>query len=190
MDFRMGSYSDDELIELMKTDPEALDIVYRQYRDYSLRFLKNIFRGINHEDIFHDAVLVLYENVCTKPNFTLTASIQTYLNSVCRNMALKVSTSEARTVGFEEHFQDDIADELEPVEAENQARISAIVKAIDVIKVAGGKCYEILSRFYFLKQRMEQIAYELDYTNAENAKQQKARCLRRLKIITFSRLES
>ena len=187
---RQRQYSDTELIEMMQRDGEALGIVYRQHREYALRFLEHSFQGLNHEDIFHDAVLVLYEKVCVKGGFELSSSIQTYLNSVCRNMALKQIRREEHHLDYEADFLEEIADELDPIEDEHSSRMQAIVKAIEMLKAAGGKCYDLLTRFYFLKQRFEQIAYEMEYTNADNAKNQKARCQRRLKILTFNFLRA
>ena len=37
---------------------------------------------------------------------------------------------------------------------------------------------------------MSQIAYELGYTNADNSKNQKARCQQKLKVEVFKRLQS
>jgi DNA-directed RNA polymerase specialized sigma subunit len=45
----------------------------------------------------------------------------------------------------------------------------------------GENCQRILRLFYFEKKSMEVIAQEMEYTNAENAKNQKYKCLQQLK---------
>ena len=84
-------------------------------------------------------------------------------------------------MGNMEDFLPEIDDELIEIKIKDEERFNAIEKAIEVFKVNSVKCYEILRRFFYYRQRMEQIAQELGYTNAANAKNQKAKCQKRLK---------
>jgi hypothetical protein len=43
------------------------------------------------------------------------------------------------------------------------------------------KCYELLYRFFYMKESFELIAKVMGYTNADNAKNQKARCQKKLR---------
>ena len=45
----------------------------------------------------------------------------------------------------------------------------------------GEPCKTILVQYYYMKQTMQEIAAMFHYTNAENAKNQKYKCLQRLK---------
>jgi hypothetical protein len=56
------------------------------------------------------------------------------------------------------------------------------------MKIGASKCHEILNRFFYENQSMEKIAYFMDYSNAENAKNQKYRCQQKLKVEIFKRL--
>ena len=49
----------------------------------------------------------------------------------------------------------------------------------------GEPCKELLEDYYIRKKNMSEIAKEFGYTNAENAKNQKYKCLMRLKKIFF-----
>jgi RNA polymerase sigma factor (sigma-70 family) len=49
----------------------------------------------------------------------------------------------------------------------------------------GEPCKELLESYYLRKKNMSEIAREFGYTNAENAKNQKYKCLMRLKKIFF-----
>jgi hypothetical protein len=50
----------------------------------------------------------------------------------------------------------------------------------------GEPCKSLLEAFYIEKKNMQEIAVGFGYTNAENAKTQKYKCLMRLKKIFFS----
>ncbi|HKZ67104.1 MAG TPA: hypothetical protein VJ111_12135, partial [Chitinophagaceae bacterium] len=49
----------------------------------------------------------------------------------------------------------------------------------------GEPCKSLLEAFYLQKKNMQEIAINFGYTNAENAKTQKYKCLMRLKKIFF-----
>ena len=50
----------------------------------------------------------------------------------------------------------------------------------------GEPCKSLLEAFYIEKKSMDQIALTFGYTNADNAKNQKYKCLMRLKKLFFS----
>ena len=50
----------------------------------------------------------------------------------------------------------------------------------------GEPCKSLLESFYLQKRNMTEIAGNFGYTNAENAKNQKYKCLMRLKKLFFS----
>ena len=56
-------------------------------------------------------------------------------------------------------------------------------KAIDSL---GETCKSLLEAYYLQKRNMQEIAFQFGYTNAENAKNQKYKCLVRLKKIFFT----
>lgn len=188
---RGRQYSDAELIARIKEDSDGLDLLYRQHQRYCLSYLNSLHNHDEMQDIFHDAVLAFYEKISKDEAFVLRCSIQTYLCAVCRNMLLERLRKENRFINFEDEFEhDNIVDVLEPIEPENSPKMKAIHQALSLMKETGGKCYEILLRFFYLKQGMDRIAYEMDYTNSDNAKNQKARCQKRLKILTSNVLFS
>jgi hypothetical protein len=50
----------------------------------------------------------------------------------------------------------------------------------------GEPCKSLLEAYYFNKQQMQEIAFQFGYTNADNAKNQKYKCLIRLKKLFFA----
>lgn len=195
--------SDKELIELIKEDQDNLGIVYKKSKEYCISFMIKMSSNSKHDDlndIFHDAVMILYEKIVSG-NFKLTSSIQTYLNSVCRNQLLNKFKVDKRSVKMEGEmsfdvlhknldFDEAITDVLDPIENENEKQFTAFEQALRDIKQSGGKCYELLTLFWYQKKSMEYISDYFGYTNASNAKAQKYKCQKRLEKLAYNHLVS
>ena len=54
----------------------------------------------------------------------------------------------------------------------------------------GEPCKSLLEAFYLKKKSMQEIAGSFGYTNSENAKNQKYKCLMRLKKLFFSQYKN
>ena len=54
----------------------------------------------------------------------------------------------------------------------------------------GEPCKSLLEAYYLQKQNMQVIAASFGYTNADNAKNQKYKCLMRLKKIFFAQYKN
>jgi RNA polymerase sigma factor (sigma-70 family) len=192
---------DHEIISKIKENSEALGIVFKKCKPGAIQFLRKINYQSNEridiEDIFQDAILVLYENIVNK-DFVLAAntSLQTYLNSVCRNQLLKkigknnvVELNENKG-NDEDHdevmeFNPLIVDELEEFVDIKEQQFNAMEKALEKIKQAGGHCYELLTLFWYHRKSMSELSEVFGYSNADNTKNQKARCQKSLEKLTF-----
>lgn len=197
----MNNLNDIELIEKIKTNEDYLGVVYKNCKSYSIKFLHNLsYNKLNDyelEDIFHDAVIILYEKII-KGNFELTASLQVYLNSVCRFQLLNRFNKDKNSFEFQENFNEDeiqnfnpnIIDDLEPIEDEKETKFNVIEKALMKMKEAGGNCYELLTQFWYHKKTMNELTQIFSYTNPDNTKNQKARCQKRLEKLAFNELKN
>ena len=195
--------SDKELIELIKEDQDYLGLVYKKSKKYCISFMVKMSSNSKIDDlndIFQDAILVLYEKIVAG-NFELTSSIQTYLNSVCRFQLLNKFKSDNKVVHKDNEvsldlldkkldFDKTITDVLEPIENEKEKQFTAIDQALKNMKEAGGKCYELLTLFWYQKKSMVYISNHFGYTNASNAKAQKYKCQKRLEILANNYLDS
>ncbi len=54
----------------------------------------------------------------------------------------------------------------------------------------GEPCKSLLEAYYIQKKQMQEIATEFGYTNADNAKTQKYKCLVRLKKLFFAQYKN
>ena len=192
---------DHEIISKIKENSDALGIVFKKCKPGAIQFLRKINYQSNEridiEDIFQDAILVLYENIVNK-DFILASntSLQTYLNSVCRNQLLKkigknnvveLKENKGNDEDYDEvmEFNPLIVDELEEFVDIKEQQFNAMEKALEKIKEAGGHCYELLTLFWYHRKSMSELSEVFGYSNADNTKNQKARCQKRLEKLTF-----
>lgn len=187
------NYSDEELISLLREGSDALSIIYKRHKTYCINFMKSMYNDHDEiKDIFQDAVIVFYEKL-NKPGFTLLCSIQTYLNSICRNQILKrigfSKRYEIKTSDDKSEFLENITDWFDDGKEVNNERVNVMKDVLKEMKDSSSRCYDILVRFFYQNQTMDKIATDLDYTNADNAKNQKYRCQEKLKTEVFKRLK-
>ena len=67
----------------------------------------------------------------------------------------------------------------------NNERDIQFNKMGDALKLLGEPCKTIIEDFYINNRSMKEICEEFGYTNADNAKNQKYKCLQRLKKLFF-----
>lgn len=157
------------------------------YRDYFPMILHMVVQNKGTEDeakdIFQEAVIVLYDKI-KQGDFELSSKLKTYIYSVCRRLWLKQLGNQERT------FQDVSSyEEVIPVEddlakhRETEFQLSLMEKALDKL---GEPCRTIIHDFYVLNRSMQEICDKFGYTSADNAKNQKYKCLQRLKRLFFS----
>jgi hypothetical protein len=79
-----------------------------------------------------------------------------------------------------------VDDEMEDHEKRNN-EYGMMEKAMNNL---GEPCKSLLEAFYIQKRNMQDIAAGFGYTNAENAKNQKYKCLVRLKRLFFSQYKN
>lgn len=189
----LNGFSDNDLVEMLKDSNEALTIIYKKHKEYCFNFMKTMFDDMDEiYDIYQDAVIVFYEKVIS-PSFNLSCSIQTYLNSICRNqvlLRLKKRNKQAfmRINTGDEDFLENITDWYDDSDRIKNERVTILEVILTEMKESASKCYEILVRFFYQNQSMEKIADCMEYTNASNAKNQKFRCQEKLKSEMFKRL--
>ena len=189
----LNAFSDQDLVEMLKESNDALTFIYNKHKKYCLNFMKTMFDEMDEiNDIYHDAIVAFYEKV-QNPSFSLSCSIQTYLNSVCRNqvlLRLKKRNKQAfmRINTGDEDFLESISDLVDESILIKNDRINVLVEVLTEMKIGASKCHEILTRFWFENQSMAKIAYYMEYTNADNAKNQKSRCQEKLTKELFKRL--
>ena len=177
---------EDNLIikKILKGDESILEQLYLDHYPLILNFIiKNSGNEEEAKDIFQESILVFYNKVKEKKLF-LTCSISTYIYSVARHLWLNELKSKSRNqLNIEELETYIVIDEDEKKEIKKKEDNLKLMN--DSLERLGDPCKSILYDFYIAKLRMEEIAQKMQYTNAANAKNQKYKCLQRLKKIFF-----
>lgn len=134
-------------------------------------------------DIFQEAMITLYEKAQSE-SFVLTCQIKTYVYSVCRRLWLKRLQQTGRYSNTLDNLDETVPveEDLEIHEKRN-AEFAIMDRALNSL---GEPCKSLLEAFYLQKQDMQRIAAAFGYTNADNAKNQKYKCLMRLKKLFFA----
>ncbi len=177
--------SDTKLLEgLAKNDRQAIEVIYARHYNMVQSLVVNN-NGSNDEarDIFQEAMIVLYEK-SRSGSFELNCQLKTYIYSVCRRLWLKRLQYLQRYVPDISSREDIVAveDELELHEQKN-LEFQTMERALSGL---GEPCKSLLEAFYIQKRNMSDIAGSFGYTNADNAKNQKYKCLMRLKKLFFT----
>ncbi|MFD1467814.1 RNA polymerase sigma factor [Hymenobacter caeli] len=182
--------SDEVLIAAIRGgDERALAQLYRLHWPMVSHFvLQNSGSDDDAQDVYQEGVLVFYEKV-RDGSLELSCQIKTYLYAVCRRLWLKRLTSKSR---FGVRLQED--DDLGPLHhtgaeddllaaEEQDRRFDTMSEALDHL---GEPCRALLEGYYLRERSMQDLTAEFGYTNADNAKNQKYKCLVRLKKLFFA----
>lgn len=169
---------------LAHNDSKAVEIIYKENFNMIQSFILNNNGSYDEaRDIFQEAMIALYEKSQTD-SFVLTCQIKTYLYSICRRLWLKRLQQMGRFTGSVDGFEETVAveEDLETHEKRN-AEFAIMDRALNSL---GEPCKSLLQGYYLKKMDMNALAAEFGYTNADNAKNQKYKCLMRLKKLFFS----
>ncbi len=180
------NYSEEELVAgIQQGDAHILRWVYKKnYPVIAHLLIQNNGTDQEAKDVFQEAMIVLYEKL-QKDDFVLQCQIKTFLYSIARRQWLKRLAQKNKYVGQfnekEEFIKIEIAEEQQIDEQEKQFEVMGFA-----MEQLGEPCKTILEDFYIQKLSMQEITEKMGYTNAENAKNQKYKCLNRLKKIFFN----
>ncbi len=134
------------------------------------------------KDIYQEAIIVLYNKV-NSGDFELNSKLKTFIYSVCRRLWLKRLTQLSRYGGDIRDFEDYLHTEDE-VDQHTERDIE-FGKMAGALQLLGEPCKTIIEDFYIHNNSMQDICEKFGYTNADNAKTQKYKCLQRLKKLFF-----
>lgn len=174
--------TEEEQIRLLQNgDDRILQVIYRQYYQTIVNLVMNNSGSLQEaKDIYQETLIIFYEKVKDQ-NFELNCKLKTYLYSISRNLWLKQLQHKKR-------FTNSISDSEEYLEipweeaGKKEDQYQAMHTALESL---GEPCRSILKDFYMHSQSMEEITEKFGYTNADNAKNQKYKCLKRLKKVFF-----
>lgn len=179
--------SDADIINgIAQGDNRSIHKIYKSfYPSIAHMIINNNGSDEEAKDIFQEAVLVLYDKI-TQQKFELSSKLSTFLYAVSRRLWLKQlsrkghSTNTADISDFEDilHVEEDLQQHQEIENKFDQMN--------EAMTQLGEPCQTLLKDFYIKNLSMQDITEKFGYTNSDNAKTQKYKCLQRLKKIFFT----
>lgn len=173
---------------LAANDRDIIEAIYRDnYPMIQAFILNNSGNSDEARDIFQEAMIVLYEKA-TSEEFELNCQLKTFIYSVCRRLWLKRLQQLQRYSSLVENVEDMVPVE-EDIEKHEKHNSDFLLMETAMNKI-GEPCKSLLDAYYIQKKNMQDIAGEFGYTNADNAKTQKYKCLLRLKKLFFAQYKN
>ncbi len=173
---------------LARKEKDAIETIYRDhYHMIQSMVVNNSGSSDDAADIFQETMIVLFEKAKVE-GFELSCQLKTFIYSISRRIWLKKLQASSRIVTSDHSTEEVVAveEDLE-VHEKRQAEFQMMEMAMGKI---GEPCKSLLEAYYLQKKPMQQIAAEFGYTNADNAKTQKYKCLVRLKKLFFQQYKS
>lgn len=173
---------------LALNDRKSVETIYKLfYNMVQSLIINNNGSSDDARDIFQETVIVLYEKAKTG-SFELNCQLKTYVYSVSRRLWLKKLQQQQRYIpnvnGLDETVP--VEDEIEG-HSQRQSEFQMMEKAMLHL---GEPCRSLIEAFYLQKRNMTDIAGHFGYTNADNAKNQKYKCLMRLRKLFFAEFKN
>jgi RNA polymerase sigma factor (sigma-70 family) len=173
---------------LALNDHKSVETIYKLfYNMVQTLIVNNNGSADDARDIFQETVIVLYEKA-KSGSFELNCQLKTYVYSVSRRLWLKKLQQQQKyipnLIGL---------DETVPVEEEvdnHSQRNSEFQMMEKALLHLGEPCRSLIEAFYLQKKNMTDIAGHFGYTNADNAKNQKYKCLMRLRKLFFAEFKN
>lgn len=181
-------FTDNEFINGLRADKnDVLSALYKKHYQVVLKFIMNN-NGSEEaaKDIYQETIIVLYEKV-KKSGFELNCQLQTYIYSIAKRLWLKQLKINGKSLLFKEDAQHEIVDSGSDLNdyLEKEQNIDRMNKSL---RQLGEPCSTLINDFYVQKLNMDEIAEKFGYTNSDNAKNQKYKCLQRLKKYFFEKI--
>lgn len=170
---------------LAADDKSAIERIYREnYPSIQSMIINNNGSIDDAADIFQEGMIVLYQKA-QQIDFELNCQLKTYIYSVCRRLWLKKLQQNSRFGANIDAAAEERAAVEEDLEFHEQKQHEFNIMESALAKI-GEPCKSLLEAYYLQKKGMQEIAANFGYTNADNAKTQKYKCLVRLKKLFFS----
>ncbi|MBL4708876.1 MAG: sigma-70 family RNA polymerase sigma factor [Flavobacteriales bacterium] len=171
------------IAEIRKNQSEVLSEIYIEYREEFIHWvIKNYHCSIDDAtDVYQNVILVFYENVLSRKVEEIRYDLKTYLFTIGKNKAMEMKRKSYRMVGkgdMGEYHEQEANNE----NAEKEDKIVEIEKSF---KRLGIGCRKLLNLFYYQRKSIREITELLGYKNEATAKNQKYKCMQKLRELSF-----
>lgn len=174
--------TDEQLLQGFKENDDRAWSVMLNNQDLRKMIFSLVIKNNGNEedatDVLQDALIVLYQNV-QLGTYEHKAKFTTYLYGVARNIWYKKLREKGRLINTGDDYPEipETDEELLPNKEEMTGALNRLSNAMEDISE---QCRKLLLLFYSGK-KMSTIAAEIGYANEDSAKNNKSKCMKKLK---------
>ena len=184
---------DSELIEYIRLNSAkdcdvAMRQIYKECYPMTLSLItKNSGNIEDAKDIFQEAMVIFYYKV-KSDDFVLNSKISTYIYSISKNQWYKKirDGKKEKKLELPDYLQNDM--EVDFTTNQYDFKDSQIALA-DLLEKSGEKCVKLLKYFYIANLSLLKISEIFEYSSEQVAKNKKARCLKKIRVIMLQNSE-
>jgi RNA polymerase sigma factor (sigma-70 family) len=138
------------------------------------------------EDVFSDVVLDFYENI-RRGKYSKQAALKTYLFTMGRNKIINIVKKRSMHGSKEPEIITDVErrSTINPIAVQQKNEQHEVVKAM--MNELCDDCQKVLTKFYYHRMSMDEIAQEMGYKNANVAKSKKNVCYKKIRKLIQER---
>lgn len=174
--------TDDLIIrQILKGDYTVLDAIYKEYREEFCTWICKKYGGSQEMalDVYQDAIIVLFQNIKEEKLSELTSSIKTYLFSIGRFKF--ISELRKKKTVLTKDGELEIAGPGLDIEDDRILKEERLTQIENALEQLGEHCRELLKLYYYKQLSMTDIMIQMDYKNTSTAKNQKYKCMQKLR---------
>ncbi|MEO6537272.1 MAG: sigma-70 family RNA polymerase sigma factor [Ferruginibacter sp.] len=173
---------------LANDDKNSIERIYLEhYTMVQSLVINNTGTEDDAADVFQEMIMVLFEKA-KAGNLELHCQLKTFIYSISKRLWLKKLQYLQRFTAQNESLEETIPVEEEIESHEKKQNDFTIME--NAMSKIGEPCKSLLEAYYVQRKQMQQIAADFGYTNADNAKTQKYKCLVRLKKLFFAQYKN
>ena len=171
----------DEIIQKIKSGGQTeLGLVYEEYREEFLRWVAKEFKCSldDGKDIYQLTILIFHDNIRLGKLEHLVSSVKTYLFGIGKNIVKENQRKEKRYIPLskEKWLKENLIDE-----PTSKIEDAVFERAKNALSKLGQPCQRLIELFYYEKKSIPEITLAMNYKNPETAKNQKCKCMARLR---------
>lgn len=164
---------------ILTGDPAIFNELHEYEFSKVVRLIKNNIGTIEMaQDVFQDAIVILLERIYAK-RLDLSCSVKTYLYSICKYLWLDQLRQNKREKQVIKFYEEEFDSEDISIHLYNSPDVFDNVAS--AINNLGDPCKQLLECFYYKNMNWDDIANSLGYANAASARNQKYKCLERIR---------
>lgn len=130
-------------------------------------------------DIYQECILILNENIRRGLLDNLESSVKTYLYGIAKHLVLKKYNRELKEGGQVEELKEHVVFLSQDDQTDEQIKLRE--HASRLVREMEEPCRSILMAFYYDQLSSKEIAHRMNYKNETVVRNQKKRCMDRLK---------